>query len=89
MILTSMSHEVYWTIFTIVGRTPWSIAPQMLKTSPASHIIMNCRDNPSAYQISAHCPQSIASNNPIGLQAEPQWPYMKVLTEPRLQFSII
>jgi hypothetical protein len=33
---------------TIVGNTPCSTAPRMLKTSPASQTMINCNDNPSA-----------------------------------------
>ncbi len=32
----------------MVGRTPWSTAPRMLNTSPASQTMMKSRERPSA-----------------------------------------
>lgn len=39
---------MHWGRLTIVGSTPWRIAPRILKTSPANQTMMNCSESPSA-----------------------------------------
>lgn len=61
----------------MVGSTPWSTAPRMLKTSPASQMMMNSTERPSAelrLKFSMICGENTTIQH--AMEIDPQMPEM-------------
>lgn len=59
----------------MVGRTPWSTAPRMLNTSPASQTMMKSRERPSAEprrKFSITCGENTTTQQAIDMDLLPK-----------------